>query len=217
MSEQEKQEQTRPVFDLIRVYSKDSSLETPFSPAIFQATWKPEVQVKFDTNAKKISDDQYEVTLHFTVSCNNDGQTAFNCEVSQGGLFLMRNVPEGAREFLLGGTAPNILFPFVRDFITNLISRASLPPLNLAPINFEALYRAKHNATINQTVDPAEIEKIIAKAKQIYRADHNIADDVNDEDIQYDEQFLEQIANLKKLAETAQAKPADTEQKPANE
>lgn len=144
MSEQNTNEQaSRPLFDLIRVYAKDSSLETPHSPMVFQSNWKPELQVKFDTKTNKIADDQFEVTLRITVSCNNDGKTAFICEVTQAGVFLMRNIPGEASEFLLGGTAPNILFPYAREFISSLVSRATFPQLNLAPINFEALFRAR--------------------------------------------------------------------------
>ena len=135
--------QNRPLFDLIRVYAKDSSLETPHSPVVFQSQWKPELQVKFDTKTTKIADDQFEVALRITVTCNNEGKTAFICEVTQAGVFLLRNIPGEAGEFLLGGTAPNILFPYAREFISSLVSRATFPQLNLAPINFEALFRAR--------------------------------------------------------------------------
>lgn len=143
MSEQNNTDSGRPLFDLIRVYAKDSSLETPHSPTVFQSQWKPELQVKFDTKTNKLTEDQFEVTLRITVSCNNEGKTAFICEVTQAGVFLLRNIPGEACEFLLGGTAPNILFPYAREFISSLVSRATFPQLNLAPINFEALYRAR--------------------------------------------------------------------------
>ena len=133
-----------PLFDLIRVYAKDSSLETPHSPVVFQSRlWKPDLEVKFETKTSKLADDQYEVTLRITVTCNNEGKTAFICEVTQAGVFLLRNIPGEAGEFLLGGTAPNILFPYAREFISSLVSRATFPQLNLAPINFEALFRAR--------------------------------------------------------------------------
>lgn len=148
MSENAKEQQpqldsNRPIFDLHRVYAKDSSLETPHSPLIFKAKWEPELKVNFDTKTSKISDDMYEVALRITITCKNDEQTAFICEVTQAGLFQMRSIPNEAGEFLLGGTAPNILFPYAREFISNLVARATFPQLNLAPINFEALFRAR--------------------------------------------------------------------------
>lgn len=159
----------RPLFDLIRVYAKDSSLETPHSPIVFQSQWKPELQVKFDTKTTKIAEDQYEVTLRITVSCNNEGKTAFICEVTQAGVFLLRNIPNEAGEFLLGGTAPNILFPYAREFISSLVSRATFPQLNLAPINFEALFRARkaqQEAQAQQTAAASNEEKSEPAAKE---------------------------------------------------
>ena len=150
----------RPLFDLIRVYAKDSSLETPHSPIVFQSQWKPELQVKFNTKTTKIDDDQFEVTLRITVNCSNEGKTAFICEVTQAGVFLLRNSTSEAGEFLLGGTAPNILFTYAREFISSLVSRATFPQLNLAPINFEALFRARKAQQEAQAAQAAnEVEK----------------------------------------------------------
>ena len=159
---------SRPLFDLIRVYAKDSSLETPHSPIVFQSAWKPELQVKYDTKTTKIAEDQFEVTLRITVTCNNEGKTAFICEVTQAGVFLLRNMPSEASEFLLVGTAPNILFHYGREFVSSLVSRATFPQLNLAPINFEALFRARkaqQEAQAANELDKKE-DKKPAKAKK---------------------------------------------------
>ncbi len=132
-----------PLFDIIRIYAKDSSLETPETPAIFREAWKPEIGVEFDQKNNKIEDDQYEVTLRVTVTCKNAGKTAYVVEVNMAGLFLIRNVPEDGMEYLINATAPNILFPYAREFISSLINRGTFPQLNLQPLNFEALFRAK--------------------------------------------------------------------------
>lgn len=174
MSENAKEQQpqldsNRPIFDLHRVYAKDSSLETPHSPLIFKAKWEPELKVNFDTKTSKISDDMYEVALRITITCKNDEQTAFICEVTQAGLFQMRSIPNEAGEFLLGGTAPNILFPYAREFISSLVSRATFPQLNLAPINFEALFRARkaqQEAQAQQTAAASNEEKSEPAAKE---------------------------------------------------
>jgi len=148
----EDESKSRPLFDLLRVYAKDSSLETPHSPIVFQSQWKPELQVKFNTKTTKIDDDQFEVTLRITVNCSNEGKTAFICEVTQAGVFLLRNSTSEAGEFLLGGTAPNILFTYAREFISSLVSRATFPQLNLAPINFEALFRARNTQQKKESI-----------------------------------------------------------------
>ena len=81
--------------------------------------------------------------MRVTVTCTNDDKPAFICEVHQAGLFLLRNLGPEAADYLLSATAPNILFPYAREHISSMISRASFPVLNLRPINFEALYRAR--------------------------------------------------------------------------
>lgn len=136
----------QPVFDIVRVYAKDCSLETPNIPEIFQIQWKPKINVDFDAKPKAVSEDLYEVDLRVTVTCHNDDKVAFICEVHQAGLFIIRNVAPEAREFLLSGTAPNLLFPYAREHIASLVNRATFPPLNLRPLNFEALYRARKMA-----------------------------------------------------------------------
>ncbi len=154
MSEQN-QEQLQPQFDIVRVYSKDSSLETPNSPAIFQKEWKPQLKIEFDSNTKTLENDQYEVSLRVTATCTIEDTTAFICEVNQAAIFIVKNVPADTLEYLLGATAPNILFPYAREHISNLVSRATFPQLNLAPLNFEAIYRAKKAQEAEQKQEEA--------------------------------------------------------------
>lgn len=136
-------QQANPHFEAIRVYSKDCSLETPNTPAIFQKQWKPELKVEFDTKASSLGSDQYEVVLRITVTCENDGATAFVCEVNQAGIFVARNFEPEVLDYVLGATAPNMLYPYAREHISSLVSRATFPQLTLAPLSFEAIYRAK--------------------------------------------------------------------------
>ena len=149
----------QPVFQIVRIYSKDVSLETPNSPAVFQAPWKPELKVEFDNKIAKVTDDQYEVCLRVTVTCKNGELTAFLCEVNQAGIFLLRNLSPEASDYLLGATAPNVLFPYAREHISSLISRATFPQLNLSPINFEALYRARKAQQAQEAQKAAQEKK----------------------------------------------------------
>ena len=154
--------QAQPQFEIIRVYAKDVSLETPNSPSVFQSPWKPELKVEFDSKTAKIADDQYEVNLRVTVTCKNGEHTAFLCEVNQAGVFVIRNLGTEAVEYLLGATAPNILFPYAREFISNLVSRASFPQLNLSPINFEALFRARKVQQAQASANQAKKDEPVA-------------------------------------------------------
>ena len=131
---------TDPQFAIQRVYMKDVSFETPNSPAIFQKEWKPEVQLDLDTKSAKLADNTYEVILSLTVTVKVEGDTAFLAEVQQAGIFSIGNMPEAQLAHTIGAFCPNTLFPYARESIANLVNRGSFPQLNLAPVNFDALF-----------------------------------------------------------------------------
>ncbi|MCJ8320125.1 MAG: protein-export chaperone SecB [Colwellia sp.] len=129
-----------PQFAIQRVYTKDVSFETPNSPAIFQKDWQPEIKLDLDTSSNKLADNTYEVVLAVTVTASIEGQTAFLAEVQQAGIFTIGNLPENALAHTIGSFCPTTLFPYARESIANLVNRGSFPQLNLAPVNFEALF-----------------------------------------------------------------------------
>lgn len=129
-----------PQFAIQRVYMKDVSFETPNSPAIFQKEWKPEVQLDLDTKSAKLADNTYEVILSLTVTVKVEEQTAFLAEVKQAGIFSIGNMPEAQLAHTIGAFCPNTLFPYARESIASLVNRGSFPQLNLAPVNFDALF-----------------------------------------------------------------------------
>ncbi|MGN0915362.1 MAG: protein-export chaperone SecB [Succinivibrio sp.] len=132
-----------PFFDIIRLYTKDSSLETPNVPEIFTKEWKPEIKVDFDTKSRKLAEDNFEVDLRVTVTAKIGEEVAYICEVHQAGIFLIKGFDDKTVAYLLNGVAPNALFPYARELISSLINRGTFPPLNLRPINFEALFQAQ--------------------------------------------------------------------------
>ena len=134
------EEQAGPQFAIQRVYTKDVSFETPNSPAIFQKDWQPEIQLDLDTRSNKLADNTYEVVLAVTVTATVEGQTAFLAEVQQAGIFTIGNLPEAALAHTIGSFCPTTLFPYARESVANLVNRGSFPQLNLAPVNFEALF-----------------------------------------------------------------------------
>jgi len=127
-------------FAIQRVYTKDVSFETPNSPAIFQKDWKPEVKLDLDTRSNKLADDTYEVVLAVTVTVSVEEQTAFLAEVQQAGIFTIGNMPEAQLAHMIGAFCPNTLFPYARETVANLVNRGSFPQLNIAPVNFDALF-----------------------------------------------------------------------------
>lgn len=129
-------------FQIQRIYTKDISFETPNSPAIFRQEWKPEVKLDLDTKSNQLDEHNYEVVLSLTVTAKVGETAAFLCEVKQAGIFTVANVNEAQMAHTLGAFCPNILFPYARETVTSLVSRGTFPQLNLAPVNFDALFAA---------------------------------------------------------------------------
>jgi preprotein translocase subunit SecB len=127
-------------FAIQRIYTKDISFETPNSPQVFQQEWKPEVKVDLDTTSNKLADNVFEVVLTLTVTAKVADKTAFLCEVHQGGIFTLGNMPEPQLAHAINAYCPNILFPYARETVSNLVNRGSFPQINLAPVNFDALF-----------------------------------------------------------------------------
>jgi preprotein translocase subunit SecB len=137
MSEQNNTEMT---FQIQRIYTKDVSFEAPNAPHVFQKDWQPEVKLDLDTASTQLADDVYEVVLRVTVTASLGEETAFLCEVQQGGIFSIGGIEGNQMAHCLGAYCPNILFPYARDCITSLVSRGPFPHLNRAPVHFDALF-----------------------------------------------------------------------------
>lgn len=130
------------VLDIQRIYVKDVSFEAPNSPEIFRQEWKPELSFDLNTESKKIADDLYEVCLNISVESTmlESKDTVFICEVKQAGIFLIKGLNEAQMAHCLNSHCPNILYPYARELISNMVARGTFPALNLNPINFDALF-----------------------------------------------------------------------------
>jgi len=127
-------------FAIQRIFVKDISFEAPNAPAIFRKEWKPEVKLDLDTRSDKIEDNVYQVILSLTVTTTVGDETAFLCEVQQAGIFSIGQLEEAQMAHMLASFCPNILFPYAREAVSNLVNRGTFPQLNLAPVNFDALF-----------------------------------------------------------------------------
>ncbi|MCG7900659.1 MAG: protein-export chaperone SecB [Candidatus Thiodiazotropha lotti] len=143
MTEEAKQDAPNREFAVQRIYTKDISFETPNSPAVFQQEWKPETGVNLNTEVNKLNDDVFEVTLTVTVTTKLGEQTAYLAEVKQAGIFTAKGFPEQEMGPLLGAFCPNQLFPYVREVVSDLITKGSFPQMVLQPVNFDMIY-AQH-------------------------------------------------------------------------
>lgn len=147
MSEEVQNKAAEPEFQIQRIYIKDVSFEAPNTPMVFQKDWNPEVKLDMDTQTQVLGQDVYEVALTLTVTCKLGEDTAFLCEVKQAGIFTASNLDPQSLAHCLGAFCPNILFPYARETISGMVSRGSFPQLNLAPVNFDALF-ASHMAQL---------------------------------------------------------------------
>ncbi|HEY0921885.1 MULTISPECIES: protein-export chaperone SecB [Rheinheimera] len=127
-------------FAIQRIFVKDISFEAPNAPAIFRKEWKPEVQLDLDTRSEKLEDNVYQVVLSLTVTTKVEGEVAFLCEVQQAGIFSIGQLEDSQMAHMLASFCPNTLFPYAREAVSNLVNRGTFPQLNLAPVNFDALF-----------------------------------------------------------------------------
>jgi preprotein translocase subunit SecB len=140
------EENQPPVFQIQRVYLKDMSLEQPNSPSIFLEQDQPQIEVSLDVGAETIADSIYEASVTITITAKVKDKVAFLVEGKQAGIFEVRGVPADQMEPLLGIGCPNIIYPYLRANIADVITRAGFPPVHLAEINFEAFYQQRQAA-----------------------------------------------------------------------
>ncbi len=135
------EQQAQPQLALERIYTKDLSFEVP-GASVFTKEWQPELNINLSSAAEKIDDTHFEVALKVVVQANNAGETAFIVDATQAGIFLVDGVEEDRLPYILGAYAPNILFPFLREAVNDLVTKGSFPQLLLTPINFDAEFEA---------------------------------------------------------------------------
>lgn len=149
-------EQAQAQFIIQKIYTKDMSFETPNSPEIFREEWKPELDLQLTNEYKQLDDNNHDITLVATVTAKLGDKTAFLIEVKQAGVFSLVGYSQEEMGPIIGSHCPNILFPYVREVISDIVLKGGFPQLVLAPVNFDALYmqqveQAKKQAAEQQT------------------------------------------------------------------
>ena len=141
-AEATEEQQTQAVLQIQRIYVKDVSFEAPNLPHIFNQEWKPNLKFDLSTQAKQLADDLYEVTLSISVetTLEDSGDVAFICEEQQAGVFTISGLEDMQMAHCLTSQCPNMLFPYARELVSNLVNRGTFPALNLSPVNFDALF-----------------------------------------------------------------------------
>ncbi len=135
------QETKQPIFNMDKIYVKDLSLEIPHAPKIFMERDNPQVDIQLHTQASSVEEGLFEVLVMATVTAKIGEKIMFLIEVKQAGIFQIRNVPTDELEPILAVMCPNILFPYLREVVSDVVVRGGFAQVLLNPINFDALYQ----------------------------------------------------------------------------
>ncbi len=139
-----------PQVSVLAQYIKDLSVENPSAPQVFQWQVQPNVDVQFNINVEKVGDDVHEIVLKMEVAARSENGVHFVVDLSYGGLFGLRNIPEEALPPFLLIEAPRLIFPFARQIVSEAVANAGYPPLLLDPIDFAGAYFSQLEAAQQQ-------------------------------------------------------------------
>jgi preprotein translocase subunit SecB len=145
-------------FEIRKLYLKDASLESPQAPEVFiTMTGSPEIDIDISLEQRVLDQETYyETVLKVSAEAKFEDKTVFLCEVQQAGVFVISGIPEQEMELALNIACPNVLLPFAREAISDLITKAGFPQLLLSPVNFEALYQQKAQQGTEETEETAK-------------------------------------------------------------
>jgi preprotein translocase subunit SecB len=149
-------ETQEPVFQIQRVYLKEASLEQPNSPSILLEQEQPTVDIQLGVNASPVADGIFEVTVTATVQTKIKDKTVFLVEASQSGIFEIRNLPPEQMNPIVAVACPQIVYPYLRSNVSDLIQRGGFPPVHLAEVNFQAMYEQQQQQASQAAATPAQ-------------------------------------------------------------
>jgi preprotein translocase subunit SecB len=147
-----------PVFQIQRVYLKEASLEQPNSPAILLEQQQPSVDIQLGVESLPVAEGVFEVSVTATVHTKIGEKTVFLVECKQAGIFEIRNLPDDQMGAIMGIACPQIVYPYLRGNVADVVTRAGFPPVHLAEINFQAMYEQQQAQAIEQAAAAPQIQ-----------------------------------------------------------
>lgn len=156
-------DQQEPIFQIQRVYLKEASLEQPNSPGILLEQDSPTVDIQLGVNAAPVADGIFEVTVTATVQTKIKDKTVFLVEATQAGIFEIRNLPEEQMNQIMGMACPQIVYPYLRGNVADLIQRGGFPPVHLSEINFQAMYEQQQQQAAAAAAGTADAPRIVTQ------------------------------------------------------
>ena len=136
-------EQAQPTFSIQRIYLKDMSLEQPNAPKILLEQGQPQVDVQLNLHGEPVQEGLYEVSVTATVTTKVNDKVLFLVEAKQAGLFEIRNIPQDQLQPILAIACPQIVYPYLRSTVADIINRTGFPPVHLTEVNFQAMYESQ--------------------------------------------------------------------------
>ena len=146
-----------PIFQIQRIYLKDMSLEQPNSPDILLNQEQPAVDIQLGVDATPVAEGLFEITVTATVHAKIAEKTVFMVEAKQAGIFELRNMPQEQLSPILGIACPQIVYPYLRGNVADVVQRAGFPPVHLAEINFQAMYEQQQASAVAGTPPAPQI------------------------------------------------------------
>ena len=135
-------------FQIEKIYIKDLSLEVPNAPQVFMQAENPQLEIQVRNEGTQFAEALFEVVVTVTVTARSGGKTVFLAEAAQAGIFTVRGIPAEDLDPLLGIGCPTILYPYVREAISDLVTRAGFPAVVLAPVSFEQIYLERRQQAV---------------------------------------------------------------------
>lgn len=130
-----------PQFAIQRTYVKDMSFETPMGVKVFTQAFQPKVKMDVNTRGNQVAENVHEIVLTLTITSTIEDETAYLIELQQAGIFSISGFAAEQLQHVLGAVCPNFLFPYAREAVDSVVVKGGFPPLSLAPIDFDAIFR----------------------------------------------------------------------------
>ena len=113
--------------------------------------YQPDAHFELDVKHKLIAENRYEVILDIEVKVKLADKELFSAQVIQGGIFQVSGYDK-QQDHILESFCPNLLYPYARETISAMVSRAGFPVLYLAPVDFESRFRQMQEAASKEKV-----------------------------------------------------------------
>ncbi len=138
--EQNKEQDQEQQLNILKLYVQNASIEVPNVKTIFAGNWTPDLNISVSTKTDNLEEDNtYNIALTVKCEVKSNKEVAFVVDVTQCGIFSIPDADEKAMQHVLGVFCPNVLYPYLREVVTDVVMKAGFPQLALAPINFEMM------------------------------------------------------------------------------